>query len=238
MQRTLLFSTLFISQLVFSQDLQNHFLKNIYADYFELYRESIFVHTNKSQYLPGETVWFTAHFYDRQNDLPLLTNTNLYCSLFDANGQKLTSAVLSVADGMASGNFELPKDLKGKKIFLKSETAWMKNFIEDDSFVITLQIAQTEDTDIGNIQKNRKKERITLMPEGGHLVSDTPNTIGFVIQGDTSISDIQLLEERKNVVLRRISASSSGIGGANARAGIFGRVFAVGSVAAVRPGAG
>ncbi len=212
MLRTLLFSTLFMSQLVFSQDLQNHFLKNIYADYFELYRESIFVHTNKTQYLPGETVWFTAHFYDRQNDLPLLTNTNLYSSLFDANGQKLTSAVLSVADGMASGNFELPKDLKGQKVFLKSETTWMQNFIEDDSSVITLQIAQTEDTDIENIQKNRKKERITLMPEGGHLVSDTQNTVGFVIQGDASISDIRLLEERKNVVLSRISASGSGIG--------------------------
>ncbi|MEL7270471.1 MAG: hypothetical protein AAGL34_12925 [Bacteroidota bacterium] len=212
MLRTLLFSTLFISQLVFSQDLQNHFLKNIYADYFELYRESIFVHTNKTQYLPGETVWFTAHFYDSQNDLPLLTNTNLHCSLFDANGKKLTSAVLSVDDGMASGNFKLPKDLKGQKIFLKSETAWMRNFIEDHASLVTLQIAQTEDTAIENIRENRKKERITLMPEGGHLVSNTPNTVGFIIQADDAVSDIQLLEERKNVVLSRISASSSGIG--------------------------
>ncbi|MEM6892795.1 MAG: hypothetical protein AAF554_03830 [Bacteroidota bacterium] len=212
MPRILLFTAFFASHFVFSQDLQNHFLKHIYANYFELNRESVFVHTNKTQYLPGETVWFTAHFYDRQNDLPLLTNTNLHCSLFDADGQKLTTAILSVDDGIASGNFELPKNLKGQKIFLKSETAWMQNFIEDDSSLITLQIAQTEDTDIENIQKNRKKERITLMPEGGHLVSNTPNTVGFIIQGNDPISDIRLLEERKNVILSRIAASNSGIG--------------------------
>ncbi|MCK8524431.1 hypothetical protein M0D21_22855, partial [Aquimarina sp. D1M17] len=53
------------------------------GDYFKIPRESIYLHLNKSTYIPEDEIWFKAYVYDRKNGLPSLATTNFNVELFD-----------------------------------------------------------------------------------------------------------------------------------------------------------
>ncbi|MGB5609363.1 MAG: hypothetical protein WBM79_09355, partial [Eudoraea sp.] len=61
----------------------NTSIKESYESYFELPRESIFLHLNKSTYVVGEELWFSAYAYDRKNNVPFTQTTNLHVALYN-----------------------------------------------------------------------------------------------------------------------------------------------------------
>ncbi len=143
--------------------------------YFKIPRETVYLHLNKSTYLPQEEIWFKAYVFDRKNGLPSLATTNFNVELFDASGNELYSGLFLGSEGHAKGNIEIDTSWGAGEYYIRVSTNWMNNFIEDDSFVARFKVL-----DVGPVPQPTEKELsydLQVLPEGGHLVSEIENTL-------------------------------------------------------------
>lgn len=212
MKRGLLYLCVLFFQFSLAQNSINEAMKS-YSDYFELPRESLFLHTNKTSYFPGETVWFTAYLYDRRENTPFITASNLHCSLFNKAGVKVDSFVVALENGVGSGQVVLPKDITGEQFFLKAQTKWMDNFKEDESFTAVLDVIRPFQTEVLNPESGSNP--ISMMPEGGHLVANTLNTVGIKLhkaQDFDSTIHFKLMASDGTELLNSIPINEHGLG--------------------------
>ncbi|MBT8294664.1 MAG: hypothetical protein KJN70_15465, partial [Eudoraea sp.] len=153
----------------------NATIKESYESYFELPRESIFLHLNKSTYIVGEELWFSAYAYDRKNGVPFTQTTNLQVSLYNDQGIPIEDQLVMMVNGYAKGNIRIDSTYTSGDYFIKASTNWMKNFTEDDTFVQKIQVIN------GNAKVRQLAETnydLQLLPEGGHLVEGLESIIG------------------------------------------------------------
>ncbi|WP_282018134.1 hypothetical protein [Salegentibacter mishustinae] len=166
--------------IVFSGQAQNKItnekeLKEKYTEYFSLNRETVYLHLNKSTFLPKENIWFAAYVVNQLQGLPSLETTNLNIELYNSQGEHLETKTLFINGGKGTGFFELePGKYRPGNYFIKASTKYMNNFKEDLSFVANFKIE-------GQNESNKIKANFDLhiLPEGGHLLADVQNTLGI-----------------------------------------------------------
>lgn len=163
--------------LVFSQTKNSAALKSLYASNHSKSAEKIFLHLNKSTFIGGEDIWFTAYLYDSKTGLPSYSTTNLYCGLYNSEGIPLTKTLFYASDGVAHGSFELKPEY-GNTIYIKAH-AYTKELSEDFSYVQQIKILGAPI--VNEYYHDPMEYDIQLLPEGGHLLSEAKNTIAFKI---------------------------------------------------------
>ena len=89
-------------------------------------QEKIFIHTDKSIYASGQTVWYKAYAtaYGRPSELSQIA----YVQLTDKTGNVLTKNKIQLTNGVSHGNVELPANLATGWYELTGFTARMMNF--------------------------------------------------------------------------------------------------------------
>jgi len=180
-------------------------IENSYLEYFKLPRETLFLHTNKTTYLTGENIWFKAYAYDRKNELSSKKTTNVYFGLYNAYGVQIDKKLYHAKKGAAIGNFEISSSLASGDYYLKVSTNWMKNFKEDDSYVQKIKIINPKIRETQNKKISEKEYDFQFLPEGGHIVANTKNSIGIKAiddKGKGSVSFGVILNSNKEQVAR------------------------------------
>ncbi|MEM9649586.1 MAG: hypothetical protein AAF969_14000 [Bacteroidota bacterium] len=188
-----------------------------YSHYFELARESLFLHTNKTSYLPGETIWFSSYLVNRKENVLFGDASSLTCTLFDDNGKKIESFVIPIEKGVGSGHVDLPKTISSGSVYLKAQSKWMDNFKEDGSFTAVLQIIEPSKTSESTETSTNisSPNRIFIMPEGGHLVANTLNTVGIKFRQETNnnpLTQLGLFSGDGKELINTININEQGIG--------------------------
>ena len=193
---------------------QNKKAQDAYIDYFKLPRESLFIHTNKTTYLTGEEAWFKVYVYDRKNELTSKATTNVYLGLYDTDGIQIDKKLYLGQNGAAAGSYMIDSLLPSGEYFLKISTNWMKNFLEDDSYVQKIQIINPKITGKNTKKTNQKEYDFQFLPEGGNMVVDIKNSIGIKVIDDegkgTKCSGVILNSQREEVA--RFRSNLLGIG--------------------------
>ncbi|WP_350292291.1 hypothetical protein [uncultured Croceitalea sp.] len=147
-----------------------------YGKYFELPRESVYLHLNKSTYIVGEEIWFKAYIYNRRKGLPFKETSNLYVGLYNSEGKQLKKNIYYANDGYSQGNIALDSTLSSGEYYIKTSTNWMRNFKEDDSYQEKITIYN--ETIPNNKLNNVNDYDMQFLPEGGNLIEGVLNTIG------------------------------------------------------------
>ena len=151
-----------------------------YEAYAEMPREIAYMHLNKSTYIKGESIGFKAYIFDKDSKQLSPETTNLYCSISDENNKVIKSKLLLVNKGVARDDFVIDSLFASGEYTVKAYTNWMRNFDEQNFFVQKIKIIDPE---------NERKEVANakafdidaqFLPEGGHLVANTANTIGVI----------------------------------------------------------
>lgn len=168
--------------LSFSQT--NFNLEKVYRDYFDLPRESMFIHTNKTTYLTGENIWFKVYVYDKLNKKPSIETKNIYVGIFDSKGNQVSKKLYLAKNGATDNSIKIDSSFSSGFYFLKANTKWMNNFREDDSFVQKIQILNPQKNSTQKAKISSKEFDIQFLPEGGHLVNNIKNTLGIKILDD------------------------------------------------------
>ncbi|MEX0288190.1 MAG: hypothetical protein AB3N14_03695, partial [Flavobacteriaceae bacterium] len=173
-----------ISSQIYAQDnYQEESLLDLYQSYTELPRELSYVHLNKSTYIKGELLGFQAYVMDKTSFEPSVETTNLYVTISDASGKPLKKKLFRVQDGISQGNIEIDSLFTSGQYVIKAYTNWMRNFKEQNFF---LQNFGVLDPDNPPPMSDQKEEVIDaqFLPEGGHMVAGTKNTIGIALKDE------------------------------------------------------
>jgi hypothetical protein len=177
MKRKLLFIITF-SFFSFAHAQEEVSVVDSYTNYFDLPRESLFLHTNKTTYIPGEEIWFKIYAYDRENNLTSKATTNIYVGIYGGSGEQIDKKLFLAKEGLAQGNISIDSTFTTGDYYLKVSTNWMKNFKENDAFIQKIKIINPDSEEITSKKINATEYDVQFLPEGGHLLSDVKNNIG------------------------------------------------------------
>jgi hypothetical protein len=100
--------------------------------------EKVHVHTDRSHYYPGDTIWMKASLRYSTPALRDSLSKVLYVDLLDPAGRTISASVLKITEGQARGTVLLDMDLPAGNYYLRAYTNWMRNF--DEVFITPLPI--------------------------------------------------------------------------------------------------
>ena len=172
----------FTSSLNAQVNTDENVIIDFYDDYAEAPREVIYVHLNKSIYINGEMLGFTAYAFDKFTKKRSNLTTNLYCTLSDLNGQVIKEKLIHIVDGVASNVFYIDEKLKGGTFMFKAYTNWMLNFDEQNHFQQVFNVLDADSqTEIASKKIDNELD-IQVLGEGGHLIYNAVNTAGIIVK--------------------------------------------------------
>ena len=150
--------------------------------YFQLPREQLYVHINKSAFIKGETLWFKAYVYDLKNKKPSVATTNVELGVYNEAGRLVKKKLFYAEQGHARGQLELDSLFTSGIYFVRATTHWLKNFKENHDYVQAIRIIDYDKTFEQDEVENPTYD-LQFMPEGGHLVEGLENNVGYALKG-------------------------------------------------------
>ncbi|WP_082113239.1 hypothetical protein [Kordia jejudonensis] len=152
-----------------------------YTEFFKLPRETIFLHLNKTNYLAGEEIWFKGYAYDQKNQLTSKASTNFNVGIYDATGKEVKRALFKGENGYTKGNFLVDSTFVTGTYYIKASTNWMRNFNDNGAYIQKIQVFGNKITSATPETVSEKNYDFQFLPEGGHIVANTKNNIGFKV---------------------------------------------------------
>lgn len=136
-------------------------------------QEKIYIHTDKSFYNPGETIWMKA--YIKSDNFPTAISTNIYAELIDEKNKLVNRKIMPVTLLGAQFDFDIPDSCKSTRMYIRAYSSWMLNF--NDVYTRAINIIQPHAPN----QMNKRSYTLNFFPEGGDLVSDIESRIAFKV---------------------------------------------------------
>lgn len=134
-------------------------------------REKPYFSTNKPYYYPGETVWLGGQMLYQNKVMSDTLSRVLYLDLMNEDAEIIQSEAFPIKEGEISAAFILPKELKSGDYFLRSYTEWMRNFPEQDIFLLPLPVLEKDE--------NIKAAAITNPDLFGDLMINLKDSVFF-----------------------------------------------------------
>jgi hypothetical protein len=132
-------------------------------------QEKLFVHTDKTFYLAGETVWFKIYAVDASFHKPIAISSVTYIEILNKDLKPVVQSKVSMLNGNGNGSVSLPGFLATGNYILRAYTNWMKNFSPDFYYEHTLHIVNT--LKLPAVTPSPKlSSSIQFFPEGGNEV--------------------------------------------------------------------
>jgi hypothetical protein len=152
--------------------------------------------------LSSEELWFKSYIYNTKTQKPYLTTTNVYVSIYNDSGELIEKKLFYAENGITYGNLDLSEYFPGF-YYIKISTNYMRNFNAPHFSLQEFEIVGNGDGQFLT-QVVDKKYDFQLLPESGHLLNNTINTIGFKIldqEGNgVKIESGKVYDGKKNVV--------------------------------------
>lgn len=179
-------------------------------------QEKLFVHTDKSFYLTGETVWFKIYYTDASTHKRADLSKVAYVELIDHEGKPMLQAKIGIGEtnGNGNGSLLLPAYLSSGNYRMRAYTQWMRNF--DQAYFFQKDITVVNTSKRPDWQSLEKKEayRISFFPEGGNLVAGLRSKVAFHLtdQYGKGAHGEGVIVDQRNDTVARFTTSQFGIG--------------------------
>ncbi|WP_339622887.1 hypothetical protein [uncultured Winogradskyella sp.] len=190
-------------------------ITNSYKHYTADAREVVYIHLNKSTYIKGESVGFTAYVLDKERKSPSLLTKNLYVSIEDENKKILQQKLIKVDNGVASNIFQLDSVFTSGYYKIKAYTNWMRNFNEHNHFIETIKIIDPEIEDSIKTETIANTIDAQFLPESGHIVNAVNTTIGVVLKDNKGfgIPNVEgIVTDKNKTLITTFKVNPLGIG--------------------------
>ncbi|MEJ7680756.1 MAG: hypothetical protein WKG06_23470 [Segetibacter sp.] len=213
-----LFASLIFLLISVSLYSQNDALEKIQSGFTEYnktdLREKLFVHTDRSSYIAGETVWFKIYCVNASNNQLLDLSKVAYAEVLDKDQQPVLQAKISLKEGTGDGILTLPSSLPSGTYIFRAYTNWMKNFDAGFYFQKTITIINTIQNEVPDTGKVSKLFDVQFFPEGGDLVNGLQSKVAFKVADESGKgADLNgAIINQNNDTLARFRPAKFGIG--------------------------
>ncbi|OSZ76847.1 hypothetical protein CAP36_10450 [Chitinophagaceae bacterium IBVUCB2] len=173
--------------------------------------EKVYLHTDRENYIAGETAWFKAYLYS--DYLPDTISTVLYTELINESSQIIRRSISPVLVGSSSGHLDLPDSLSTGFYVLQSYTATMLNQQPDFIFKRRVFIYGKNTSQLASKPQERKIE-IDFFPEGGNLIAGLSSTVAFKAadQNGYPVAVKGFIKNEKSEIVAEFSSYHDGMG--------------------------
>ncbi len=142
--------------------------------------EKVFVHTDRSFYLAGESIWFSIYVVDASSHRPLGASSIVYVEIMNKAMKPVWQSGIAVKDGFGNGSLIVPLSFLSGNYTLRAYTNWMKNQSPDYYFHQDITIVNTFKSSVAADTTTRSKTfDLQFFPEGGSLVTGLPSVVAF-----------------------------------------------------------
>lgn len=196
-----------LSLLFFYTNAQENYLKK-HQDYFELPRESIYIHTNKSVFIKGETLWYKGYSIDRSTNKLNEIVQNIQVTVFDIKGNKIKENMVLSNDGIFVNQIAIDSTYEIGRYYLKAITNYMNNFEESDAYFQTFKVID----EINKMQGKPKELRVIVRSEGQSITYGLEANLGIKIVNDlgyTETCNVEVLENGD--MIRSVRSNKDGL---------------------------
>ena len=206
----LLCSLIGSAQTPFAEDLQKQFYQYQRANP----QEKLFVHTDKTFYLAGETIWFKVYDVDESFHRPLGISSIAYFEVISEEHLPALRTKIYLKNGYGNGSISLPTTLRSGNYILRTYTSWMKNFSSDFFYEQGITIVNTLKGKAPSEAVKKTRPAIRFFPEGGNLVYGLSSKIAFKATGPDGkgIYCSGSIINQKNDTLSRFHSLHNGMG--------------------------
>ncbi|MEM5563534.1 hypothetical protein WNY78_00390 [Psychroserpens sp. AS72] len=168
-----------------SQNSNEDVLFEAYKNYSKLPRETAYGHLNKSTLIKGESLGFSIYLFDKYTKKSSTHTKNVYCTIQNRSGKILKKKMILAENGVASGIFEIDSLFKSGNYVFKAYTNWMRNFEEQNFYVQHIKVINPDEDSFIEVDDEELFDLdAQFLPEGGHLLLNTKNTVGVIIKDD------------------------------------------------------
>ena len=191
---------------LFAQDQLADNLKQQFYNYqSNALQEKLFVHTDKTFYLAGETIWFKIYAVDESFHKPLDLSRVAYIELISREMKPVLHAKISMKAGTGNGSISIPGSLGSGNYLLRAYTSWMKNFPADYFYEQSISIVNTLKGKASDESPAASMAAIQFFPEGGNLVDGLPSKIAFKATGESGRGlncEGAIINQKKDTITR------------------------------------
>ncbi len=145
------------------------------------YNEKIFVHTDKTFYIAGESIWYKIYCVDGYYHKPSDISKVAYVEILDAGNDPILQAKISLDKGSGNGSFIVPSYIVSGNYIIRAYTKWMQNFDAGYFFEEPLTIINTLKPGVVKNEIKKKSWDVSFFPEGGNLVEGITSKVAFKI---------------------------------------------------------
>jgi hypothetical protein len=191
-------------QITFAQEFLTDSLQQKFISYqTNNYNEKIFVHTDKTFYLTGESIWFKIYCVDECFHKPTSISKIVYVEIINKENKSVLQAKIAINNGYGNGSFIIPSFVSSANYIIRAYTKWMENFDAEYFFQSQLTIFNNLKNGIEQEAQPPKSYTITFFPEGGNLVEDITSKVAFKVVdafGEPLDCNGNIVDEHNNVV--------------------------------------
>jgi len=207
------FATLLSVQLIAQINTTDPFLQ--YGQFFDLPREKIFLDLPKDKFYKNEPIRFAGYVLDGKTLLPSVKTSNVYCTIYDSIGHLLEKKLFYTENGKFNGTLEIPATMGAGTYYIKAQTNWMQNFSAKSAYVQDIYVIDS--ISIARVaEPTTSPDEIVFYPEGGNLIAEVPNSIGFryISNGKKhrKVKSCQLVNDLGLPILEGINVNAQGYG--------------------------
>lgn len=145
--------------------------------------EKIFVHTDKTIYLPGEILWFKIYCVDANTHKPLDLSKVVYVEVLDNNQGPVAQAKISMKNGLGDGSLYIPVSVSNGNYTFRAYTSWMKNFAPEYYFEKNITLINPLKSPEITAKIATPDYDVQFFPEGGNLVNGIKSKVAFKAVG-------------------------------------------------------
>lgn len=139
--------------------------------------ETVFLHTDKSLYVAGETIWFKAYVLNRYTQQLQDISATIYVELLNNENIRVWQTRIKASEGIGKGSFNISYQFASGYYKLRAYTYWMESapesFFEQQLTIInTLRPLDT-------LAFQSAISTFSVVPENGRLTSGIQNSVIF-----------------------------------------------------------
>ena len=105
--------------------------------------EEIYIHSDRSEYIAGEDLWFALYLFDRQEGRLSDHSSLAYFDLINSDNRQIIAKRIGLEKGKGQGHIILPDSLSTGRYIIRAHTNWMRNFLPGNCFVKEITIYNT-----------------------------------------------------------------------------------------------
>jgi TonB-dependent SusC/RagA subfamily outer membrane receptor len=168
--------------------------------------ESIFVHTDKDYYYPGEPVWLKGYMRYGTTDLLDSMSRTVYVELIDSQKLVIGRKIFPIENGTFDGRIDIPSTAFDGVYAMRAYTNWMRNFGETNFFSKALPVINPYERLVSRPnQKQSSPYSLNITADSAgyhvgdsiHFLFEIRNSENDPVSADISMSitDVELVAE-------------------------------------------